>query len=338
MSPYRTKDAAESPDAVLPEPVPRGVATTDHNRGFFAGLDNTIQAVDLETGQLAWTVDIPGQPILAAEGKVMVVTQSPSRNLSLLVLDENSGEELSRCELPLALNADTSSIDEQFEIRPSMAEDRLHVQWKMHTPYKGGAPPPQYVKQSADEILSGAFDCELHSGEIIPTLAAAAVDRPRRQSWPYRLNGVWQKTSWISNQEENVLELRRTDASRDLLLTSFSATDGSNVRSTVLASTDAVEPTLTPDGKFLFVRQTVPADEHWTVWQVADHTPVGKLKYQPGAEFPTVLDDTVYFLTQSSGPSYRMHAVRLPDGDELWNLELDAGPAQKVAPPPPRMP
>ncbi len=340
LSADETPGKSDFPDAVSPPPMPRGVATPDGRRAFFAGLDNTVQAIDVETGKRTWSVEIDGQPIAAANGQVVIMREASPGVLTMLVLDETDGHEVGRCNVTLPPGIDVSAASGQFGLRPSILDDRLLVEWEAQSSYAGGAPPPTFVEDEAARRTTGTFECDLTAGHVRTAQSGAAEAPAPRTSWPYRLGGDWHKSAWRVGESLATLELDRSGPQAALLLRTFAEDDESTARSSVIAESDAVEPTVTPDGRHVFVRLTVPPGEPWHIWDAIDHTEVGIIDYQPGSEFPAVLDERAYYVaptTSPTGTGYDMRAVDLVTGKVVWDLQLGAPAPRKITPPPPRM-
>ncbi|HVS65098.1 MAG TPA: hypothetical protein VMT85_16530 [Thermoanaerobaculia bacterium] len=335
MSREEIQRALASAGEVPARPFPRGVATPDGGTGFLAAPRDAVLAVDLDGGRRIWSAALAGQPLVATDGGVIVARPLAPGALALVLLDARDGRELGRCEVRFAGGVDVARMLADGGLRPAVSEGSVLVEWRATSKYEGGAPPPQFVEERAGRSRAGAFRCELGGERIEAEPSDHAAERTAvRPSFGYRSGGRWRETSWRLDGGEARLA---RDPDGAIVLETFDAGGAPARGPTVVAESEAVEPTVTTDGRFLLVRRTAPPDPWWRVWSVSGHEQVATVAYPVGADFPAVLEGRLYVLApgEEGGPP-RLVAIDLESGDVLWALET--GPLAEEAPPrlPPR--
>ena len=327
--------ALASAGEVLARPFPRGVATPDGGTGFLAAPRDGVLAVDLDRGRRMWSAALAGQPLVATDGGVIVACPLAPGALALVLLDARDGGELGRCEVRFAGGVDVARMLAAGDLRPAVSEGSVLVEWRAASKYEGGAPPPRFVEERAGRSRAGAFRCELGGERIEAEPSDDAGERTAgRPSFGYRSGGRWRETGWRLDGGEARLA---RDANGAVVLETFDAGGAPARGPTVVAESEAVEPTVTTDGRFLLVRRTAPPDPWWRVWNVAGHERIATVPYPADADFPAVLEGRLYVLTPGDGGGApRLAAFDLESGEMLWELEI--GPLAEEAPPrlPPR--
>jgi hypothetical protein len=337
-----TKTASEgnddrSVDSPAPQPMPRGVASPDGKTAFISGFDDSIQSINLETGELLWSIRLSGEPIVA-DHHMVVVAREPSS--SVVELDEVSaefGSKLGSCRIQFPFDIDVSKRA-RFRLFPKLVDNRVVVRWQASDRYMGGAPPPKFIEEGQAQESRGTFECDFRDVQVEAVQVETSASPPAQTSWAYRSGGVWRETAWVLGETQATLEMDYSNPDPVLVLNTVDSKHF--VHRSPLVTGQSVEPTLTEDGRYLFVRRTDPPGESWEVWEVATHKNVGRIAHDPGSDLPAVLAGRVYYLAPtptSTGITYRLKAVDLHSGQFLWEHEL-GGPAQlESAPPLPKL-
>jgi hypothetical protein len=317
--------------------MPRGVATPDGKTAFISGFDDDIRSVSLETGELLWTIQLSGEPIVADHHKVVIARKPSSSVVELNVVSAENGSMLGSCPIQFPFDIDVSDRA-RFSLYPELVDNRVVVRWQASGQYTGGAPPPKFVEESLAQERQGSFECDFQGIQVEAAQVEASASPPSQISWAYRIGGVWRETAWMLDEMQAALEMDHSDSGPTLVLSTVDSVH--LARRTPLVTGQSVEPTLTPDGRFLFVRRTDPPGNPWEVWEVATHKHVGRITHDPGSDFPAVLSGRVYYLASTPGPTglaYRIRAADLQSGQTLWEHEI-GGPAQlESAPPLPKL-
>ena len=330
---HEIRAALAAPGPVSARPMPRGVAHPAGRVAFIAAADDAIVAVDLERGRVIWTAGLGGQPVMATDGGVVIARPLASMALGLVLLDASDGHHLGRCDVRFPSDVDVVQMLRAGGLAPIVEGGRLVVDWEVRTAYRGGASPPPSIEQGASRLLAGRFHCEFGSER-----REASVDAKRpalRESFGYRRGGRWHHTAWRVEGPTRLLARLAQDSSGALVLETFEP-DGARARpATPIGENSALDPTVTPDGRFLFVRRTVPPGERWRIWSVTEHEQIASIPYLEGSDFPAVLERRAYHLApaaETGVPSLR--ALDLATGDLLWELALGS-PVERE---PPRLP
>ena len=337
-----TNSASESIEGckfalTAPQPMPRGIATPDGKTAFIAGVDDRIQAVNLDTGERLWSTQLGGQPILADQDKVVIAREVSPSVVVLDVVAADKGSKLGSCRIQFPPGIDVTD-PARFSLRPCLVDERVVVQWQASDRYAGGAPPPKFIEESFAAESAGTFECDFRDGQVEVTRSVPSESPSAQTSWAYRLGGVWRNTAWTAGEQQAALEMDRSGP--EPVLTLSTDGPGNAAQVTPLITGEAVEPTVTPDGRFLFVRRTEPPGEPWDVWEVTTHRQLGRIPREPGSDFPVVLKGRVYYLAPvpgPAGPAYLIRAIEIDSGRTLWEHALGS-PAHAEAPPPPKLP
>ena len=340
-------------DLVEPLSFPRGVASPDATTAFVATADGTVAALRLDDGAPAWSSALVASPVLATGADVFarLAGDAASARIDLAVLDATTGAERRRLTLELPPRVSRMAASSGFECAFVLRGRDLIVDWSHRRAYKGGAPPPGWIEDGAAEgPLRGALRYALPDRGPTPggTVTVASVEGPHRPaaageagrraapSHPYRRRGAWRRTSWPCGEASARMVLDAERAPPDLLLEVTPAESGSPTTTRVAEGSD-LEPVVTPDGRFLLVRETVPGDGPWRVLDVLAGELVGEAPYLEGAQLPSVLGGRLYQLvTDDPGgsPRWSIAAFDLATSELVWRSDLGTVPAAS----PPKLP
>ena len=300
--------------ATLVGPLPRG--TTGPRLGFVATLGGSVAALDLASGRLVWSREVAGTPWIA-DSDLVVVAAPGTTGVALTVLAARDGSVVR--ELPLAVPGELAEPAGDFDLDLRLAGSTLELAWRLPGGYRGGAPPPPFVREREAAGREGALRCDLTSGSVVPL----PVERGREagESWPYRRRGAWRESGWIVDDrplglafEGGTLWLRR---------------GGPEGTRSALGAAEGFEPVVTPCGRFLFLRPTKPAGP-WSVHSLPDAARLGSLDWPPEAQLPTVVGGRAFCLQSSL-----LIATDIATGRTVWRFDLGPG-APAAAPALPR--
>ncbi len=308
-------------------PFPRGVADPEGELGFFENLSGCVESVELGPGQRRWRSAVEGEPVLATREAVFAL------RLPLAIgLDAGTGKLLAEQDLPLELppGAELS----QVEVSAELLGSSLLLEWRSDGRYAGGAPAPDEVRSGFERRSHGTIEWDLAAGRAreMPGSVRQGADL---QSWPYRRRGRWRETAWQCG--DLVLRLALDDsAEAEQESVVLLATGERGPRPAGPAWPAPIEPTVTPDGCHLLVRETRQPAGPWQVVDLRAAREVARVPYREGSQFPAVLGGRLYFITgPRAGSPAALHAVDLASGEEVWELDLGP-PPDHGAPPLPR--
>lgn len=296
--------------------------------GFFESLSGAVESVELGSGERRWRSAVEGEPVLATREAVFVVLTP-----MVFRLDAGTGKLLDEQVLPLDLPPGTEPS--QVEVSVELRGSSLLLAWWVDSRYAGGAPAPDEVRSDFERRSSGVIEWDLATGRVRELPGSARQGTDDLPSWPYRRRGRWRETAWRCGDLEFRLALddSRTAEQESVVL---HATEAGAPRPSGASWPTPIEPTVTPDGCHLLVRQTQQPAAPWQIVDVRTAREMARVPYREGSQFPAILGGRLYFVTGPRvGSPAALHAVDLASGDELWELALDPPPA-RGAPPLPR--
>jgi hypothetical protein len=328
-------------------PFPRGVAARDEQSGYLEDGEDAITAVDLKTGQQLWRSAEASLPLLMVDSRLVALAFVPGRPnaVRFVVLDAGRAGQRSFVSEPVLfppwLSVETAS-PEEFSCHVRLDGNAVVLDWKAHARYRGGAAPSPEIERQARQASAGTVQFDLGSGRgalhartdspVRPTPATPEVVA----SAPYRTNSHWSTEPWVAGSKRATLSQDETGTEPTLQLTTWDRTSGKDAVTIPLATGSGLVPTVTPDGRYLFVVQPSAStastgDQRWLVFSVETGQVLARLEYENGAGWPCVLGDRVYYLVQGSpqvgtgDTSVRPWALmtrRLATGEQLWVLTL----------------
>src|SRR5207249_10244385 len=77
---------AAPPAWVAPLRLPDGIADATGKQGFIANDKNTVDAVNLETGEVLWTADVPGTPLAVLGTRLAVQVPVKGKSNAVRIL------------------------------------------------------------------------------------------------------------------------------------------------------------------------------------------------------------------------------------------------------------
>jgi hypothetical protein len=327
--------------------LPHGIAAPDGDTGYFAAPPNCIEALDLVSGERVWSSEEGCRPV-AALGKRLAaerVGAKPPNELWLVVLDASSnGRRLLDVE-PIVLPSwatVSATPSESFDYRVELDRPEIVIYWEARSRYLGGAPPPPQVKQAAATHGTGAVRVNLESGRVRHLQAETpASGLPERfagmESAPYKLGTRWREEAWVVEDAVAALVGSWGDT-QSLALQTWDRETGDERWKRALIAGRRLFTDLTPDGRYLFIRDKGDEgreNEPWHVFSVIGGEQVARLRYEHGAQWVCVVGERVYYCREGSGGSaaskdagsyLALISLDLRDGRVLWEAPM-VGPS-----------
>jgi len=347
----------------LGQPVffPRGIADPGGQTGYMANAGGGIDALDLLSGELLWRTDIASRPLLAFENRLAAQRPATDRvnALQIVVLDvTQGGRSVLTSDLVVFPEwvSITTANEESFAFKVYTDKSELVLDWQAHARYRGGAPPPPHILEQATRDAAGIARINLETGkvEMLPPEDSAAARLPKAfqhvTSLPYQAGSSWQTDPWVAGEKLAALGSEESEGQQVLSLKTWDLSTGQAHAPITLAKGKGLVPSVTPDGRYLFIHHELlpgppPAeDQAWWIFSVETGQRLATLSYEPGTQEACVVGTRVYYLVQ--GPPYSvasgasvlpctLKARELASGKLLWEQPLQG---RRVSKPPPLRP
>ncbi len=155
-----------------------GVADPAGKVGFFPGVKGGVDALELATGKLLWSVAVGGQTLLATNDRLFVLKGSDT----IRVLDSADGKLLLEAK-PLGFPG-WVSVEPAYGLsfRSGARTDgkSLWLTWEANAFYAGGARPTPEIEKAARKAASGVAHVDLETGKV----EALDADKSKRFPMP----------------------------------------------------------------------------------------------------------------------------------------------------------
>ena len=334
--------------------IPGGVADPDGRLGYVVGLSGAIEALDLASGRVLWTLAETSVPLVVSGQRLVtqaIVSGRPNA-LRLRVLDSASGKRLRESDpvvFPDWVSVSTSDAS-TFGIEVRAEGDRVLVSWRASSRYRGGAAPPPEVVNRARKDASGVAQVDLTSGhvEMSPDELEAPPESPEnradRLSHPYRRGASMHSAAVVSGQRAAILELQQDEGGSKLVLNRWNAATGRAEAPIVLSRAGDPDPQVTLDGHHVLVRER-GSPEQPAVWHVyalnTGQLVSDSVAYERGAQSAAILGDRLYCMLEGTTGRREggylvlprtLRGVDLHSGRRLWEHPIQG---RRVSAPPP---
>ncbi len=302
---------------------PGGVADPAERVGY-VGDGGEIVVVELAAGRPRWRTGVASRPLVVFGDRLAAARLLPDRSnvLQIVVLDlTRRGESLLASD-PVVFPEWVSVANRaSFGCAAHVEGGRLLLDWEARARYGGGAAPPAQISRQSTKSTAGTIAVDLQAGNV-GSLPGAARRRPPLDpedlTTPWPAGAKLARLVWEVDDGEQLLALETSDESTQEPATVVELARGHGLVAQV-----------TPDGRFLFVReaQAPPGDERWSVFSAETGRRVATLSYERGAHSPAILGPTAYYMvegTVGAGDVFqRTLAARALDTDRLsWRLAL----------------
>src|SRR5262249_30889120 len=152
-------------------PLPGGLADAEGKSAYVAGINGTIDGVDLATGKLIWESKLGSKP-LALDGKRLAVQAAePARPnaLRIVVLDLSAeGQLLGKSDPVVFPDWVVLGVahGRSFTSTGRIDQGNLYLTWEARAWYAGGARPTPEIERAARKEARGVAKVNLDSGKV----------------------------------------------------------------------------------------------------------------------------------------------------------------------------
>jgi hypothetical protein len=204
-----------------------------------------------------------------------------------------------------------------FSLRLRGEGDTVVIEWEAHARYSGGAGPPAFVRAQAHQETTGGVVVDLASGHVRMLSGHTVVTPDSRSRPPCWVERDPAAEPWVAGMKRVALVWSEADGELSVGLASVDMTTGES-QTMELTRGRALVARVTADGKYVFVHSDIRpgGDTPWRVYSGNTGEHVANLTYDPGARWPTVLDQRVYYVVET--------AETADNGKEATRISLKA--------------
>ncbi len=329
-------------------PLPCGAADAGGRTGFVANTHGGIDAVDLTTGDLLWTVDGAKRPALVEEERLYAWAPVDGNGLRVVAFDRTqSGRRLMESET--VVFPDWVNVEEapgrSFTARGRLDKGRLILDWEARAWYSGPRPTPRN-EADARRGAAGEVCIDVESGKTTTDAAEKTAAPPP----PKELEKAvvrWQGAAG-EGDDQAALVLEEADGRQKMSLLVWSADKVNPPKELLTGRRLLALPTV--DERFLCLRDASPRPDQesadpgqssWSIRRSDNGDLLAQVPYSPGTESVAVIGERAYFLVSGSfkGPidhpfvrSRDLKAFDLRTGKLLWERPVEGKLCSPPAP------
>ena len=321
-------------------PLPCGVTDPSGRTGFVANAAGGIDALDLATGDVLWSVKCARRPALAEDDRLFAWAPVKANGLRVLAFDPtHDGRRLSESEtvtLPDWVNVEEPP-GQSFVTRWRRDKGRLILDWEARAWYVG-ARPTQEADAAARKQASGQVRIDLETGKAEAAAAEPALAPPPS---PAELETAVVRWQGPAGDGRAALVMDESAGRRRLSLWTWDAEKVNPPKELLAGKRLVVLPTV--DERLLCLRDASPrpdqgpgADEGrqygWTIFTADGGERLAQIPYDPGAEAVAVVGPRVFCLVAGplKGPLDKpfvrprgLKAYDLKTGKPLWERPVE---------------
>ena len=291
------------------QPLPCGVTDPQGRTGFVANAAGGIDALDLATGDVLWSVSEASRPALAEDDRLFAWAAVKANRLVVRAFDRTrEGRRLLETE-PVAL-PDWVNIEEgpgrSFSTRWHLKKGRLILDWEAKAWYSGAHPTPQ-AEADARRQAEGRVCFNLNAGKAETAPAEKLAAAPPLPAELEKAVIRWQGAT--KDDGAAALVLDEAGDRRQLSLWSWDSEKVNPPKELFSGKRLLVLPTL--DDRFLCLRDACPSPDQgaapddkqrygWSVFPVDGGERLTQVPYEPGTEAVAVVGPRLYSLV--AGP------------------------------------
>ncbi len=352
------------PAWVTPLRIPGGVADPAGKTGFITTDKDAVAAVNLETGEILWTADLPSKPLAIAGNRlaVQVPVKGKGNAVRIVLLDTAAkGKRVLESEpivFPDWVVTAGQEGGKSFASSGKLHQGDLLLSWQAHSSYWGGAAPPPEVERAARKNAHGVARVNLESGnvEMLDADKAPAEPAPKVPeelakvaSHQYFTGTDWKQKPLIVNTTLAALAVEEQGGGvQKMSLKRWDLTTGKALETVELLRGKGLWTLTAPDGRTIAVHQALvkeqlpEGDYAWWVFDTESGKQVAKFPFEAGASELSVIGPRAYYAVGGprKGPPRPgvwetprlLKAVDLKSGKQVWECNL---PPHRMIPPPP---
>jgi hypothetical protein len=286
--------------------LPCGVADAGGRTGFVANAHGGLDAVDLATGHLLWTVDGAKRPALVDDDRLFAWAPVDGNGLRVTAFDRaNTGRRLMESE-PVVF-PDWVNVEEgpgrSFKTRWRLDKGRLILDWEARAWYSGRHSTAQ-AEAEARRSEAGQVCIDVQTGKA-ETAPAEKSDEPPPP--PKELQNAMIRWQGPAGDGRAALVLEEADGRQKLSLWSWNADKVGEPKELLTGARLLALPTI--DERCLCLRDAAPSPDQgsadrkpyrWSIFAADGGERLAQAAYDPGTEAVAVVGQRVFFLV--SGP------------------------------------
>jgi hypothetical protein len=297
-----------------------------------------VDAVDLSAGKLLWTTTGAAKPLLLAGGRLVAQAESAvaDNRLRLVVLDaKGGGEELLEATVPLPEDVSVAVDDglgTTFRTTARLREGRAVVSWRYSRQEVSGA---RTGPDDGVRVTAGAVGMDLETGyaeplapeQLAPVPEGQVPDRVARSIEPGSLRGpLWQIEATLAG-----IERRRGDRGWHTVLRRWQADTGQALPEAVLFGDELTFRYASANGAHLLASQRLRppgAGWAWKIYSQETGEQVAEVRQPSPAAWFFLAGPSLFFEAPPTArpsepgrfvdPSFKLRAIRLTNGEVLW--------------------
>ena len=197
-----------------------GVADAAKKIGFFPNTSGGIDALDLKTGKILWTVAEVDRPLLASDAR-LIAQSGKTNKIRIVILDIPTGKRIVESDeiaLPDWATVGTA-YGRSFHSAAKIGDKDVSVRWQANAFYAGGARPTPKIEEAARKNAIGVARIDLATGKVenlsaddakkfampdvkfapqLDTLTIAVNDTAKNPKMPFQMRRVLRVTDSTS--------------------------------------------------------------------------------------------------------------------------------------------
>jgi hypothetical protein len=331
-------------------PLPGGVADPEGHTGYVVGASGHLEALELATGRLLWSVAGAGEPLLVLGKRLITRLNLPPNRLRLVVLDvANRGHRLLESEVVIFPEWVSIEDPNSFGLEAFGLRETVHLTWHASARYQGGAPPPQSVAAKAKKSEAGEVLVDLKTGRVEMRGLGETPGQEQfgavanRRSYPYERGGLPEAAPLVAGGKLATLDLKEAEGRQALYIDRWDLATGRSEESIALPGGADLRPQVTLDGRFLLVQEERSSGHYAVISLETGRQIASGLPLDPGRQVVAVLGSRLYSSVESPRAdrapvqtvSRTLRAIDLASGKVVWERPLMG---RSVTPKPTRRP
>lgn len=351
------------PAWVIPMPIPGGIADAASKMGFIANDKNAIEAVNLETGEVLWTADLPAIPLVVAGSRLVVQVPVTGKGnaIRIVVLDiPAKGKKVLESEPVVFPDWVATGLagGKSFTSAGKLYQGDLLLSWQAHASYWGGAAPTPEIERAARRQAHGVARVGLETGKVEMLDARKAPMEPAPKIPPelqkitshqYFTGTDWKQKPLIVGKTLSALAVEDQGAGvKKMSLKRWDLTTGKALETIEMLRGKELWTLISPAGRAIAIHQALvkeqlpKGDYAWWVFDAETGKQVAKFPFEADSTGLTVVGPRAYYAVagQRKGPPRLgvwetprlLKAVDLKTGKQVWERNL---PPNRMLPPPP---